>query len=478
MQISLDRKSSEPLPQQIKRALADRIRSGMVAPGDALPTVRSLAQRLGVSPVTVMQAYAALEAAGLVTRVHGRGVFVRGRPGAEPQRAGGVHRWQQGLPDYIPRMQSGYLLRTELPQNVVPMHVATVETGLLQVMELVNALRSSVMHDPQRLGWYSPPTGIPELRAAVAGFLQGKGLLVPPEEVLITQGAQQGIDLVCRTFVGPGDAVAIESPCYPPTIEAFRARGVRLYPIPVDSEGMRVEMLASIPGLRLVCVVPAYQNPTGAVLSRGRRSALLEMARQRSFLIMEDDPWSEIAFDKAAPPPLKSQDPDGHVIYVKSFSKLLSVGVRLGAVSASGQVFERLVAAKAITDLGVSLLPQLAVLPVLQSPRLQRHLQRMVGALRERRQAVVESLSRWAPPGVRWTVPPGGLNVWVTLPAHTDTESLLPAAEARGCLFAPWVGFFPGDPEPNHLRLSFGAAKPADLVRGVKALCDTIAEAL
>lgn len=476
MQFSLDRQSDETLPQQIKRILADRIRSGMAKPGERLPTVRQMAQQLGVSPVTVMQAYATLEAAGLVVREHGRGIFVQARPGSNGERKKAPLHWQQNLPDYIPRSLSGYLTRSELPPNAVPMHIATVEAGLLQIMELVNAVKHAALHDPSRLGRYSPTAGVSELRMAVAAYLADRGLSVPAADVLITQGAQQGIDLVARTFTGPGDGVAIESPSYPPAIDAFRARGVRLYPIPVDGEGMRVDLLADIPNLRLVYLVPTFQNPTGAVLSRRRRATLLEMARSRHFLILEDDPWSEIAFAKAPPPTLKSQDPDGHVIYLKSFSKLLSVGVRIGAVVATGQIFERLVAAKQIADLGVSLLPQLAVLPVLQSARLQRHLGRMVNALRERRDAVLGALAAAAPRGVRWTAPAGGLNVWVTLPPHIDAEVLLSAAETRGLVFAPGISFFPADPELNHLRLSFGAASPADLDRGVRALCQLLKE--
>ncbi|MFZ5815058.1 MAG: PLP-dependent aminotransferase family protein, partial [Bacillota bacterium] len=478
MHLSLDRTSPEPLPQQIRRALADRIRSGLIPPGERLPTVRRLAEQLGVSPVTVMQAYATLEAAGLVSRVQGSGVYVRERPEAPPEgRKPEPYGWQRGLPDYIPRSLAGHLTRTDLPPRGIPMHVAIVDAGLLQVMELVNAIRNAALNDPARLGWYSPTEGVPELREAVAAHLRRMGMAISAGEVLITQGAQQGIDLVARTFTGPGDAVAVESPCYPPIIDAFLARGARLHPIPVDGEGMQVDRLAEIPGLRLACVVPNFQNPTGAVLSRRRRASLLELARRRGFLILEDDPWSEFAFGgRALPPSLKSQDPDGHVIYLKSFSKLLSVGVRLGAAVASGLVFERLVAAKRLTDLGVSLLPQLAVTAVLQSPRLQRHLQRMIGALRERRDAVLEALTAHAPRAVRWSRPGGGLNIWLTLPPHVDPEALLRAAEARGILFAPGTGFFVGDPEGSHLRLSFGAAPPADLQRGVRELCALMEE--
>lgn len=480
MSFPLDRSAAEPLFLQIKRALADRIRSGLLAEGERLPAVREMAGRMGVSPVTVVQAYAALEAAGLVDREQGRGVFVRNRSAlvGAPARPAGGHLWQRAVADYVPRSLSWHILPGDRPAEVIPMQIATVGADLLPVQDLVSDLRHVVANNPSIWGVYSPVAGEPSLREAIATHLRSGGIPVSAGEVLVTHGSQQGIDLAARSFIGPGDAVAMESPTYPPAIDAFKARGARIHPIPVDSEGMQVERLAAIPGLKMLYLVPTFQNPTGALLSRRRRRELMALARERSFIILEDEPWREISFGNAPPPPLKSQDPDGHVIYVKSYSKMLSVGIRIGALAASGSFFQRLLAAKAIADHGTALLPQMAVQPFVSSPRLARHLKRLVPLLAERREAVLTALERHAPRGVRWNRPAGGLSVWVTLPEGLDAEQLLPGATDRGLAFAPGIGFYPGDPDLNRLRLTFGSASPEELQRGVAILCDLIRQAL
>lgn len=478
MAITLDRTSTEPLHLQIKRALADRIRSGLLAEGEKLPSVRDLAAQLSVSPVTVVQAYAALEAAGLVDREQGRGVFVRNRsrpasPATPPGQAGGFE-WQRDVADYVPRALSWHIFPGNRPTAAIPMQIASVGADLMPVQELVTDLRHVVSSNPALLGTYSPVAGEPSLREAIAAHLRAAAIPATAAEVLITQGSQQGIDLAARTFVGPGDAVAMESPTYPPAIDVFKARGARIYPIPTDAEGMQVERLEEIPNLRMVYLVPAFQNPTGALLSRRRGRELLALARERSFLILEDDPWREIAFSATPPPPLKSQDPDGHVIYVKSYSKLLSVGIRIGALHASGSFFQRLLAAKSIADQGTALLPQMAVQPFVGSPRMARHLRRMVPLLAQRREAVLTALESHAPRGVHWNRPAGGLSLWVTLPKGFNAETILTQALERGLLFAPGTGFYPGEPALNQLRLTFGSAAPSELQRGVAILCDLL----
>ncbi|MFZ5817556.1 MAG: PLP-dependent aminotransferase family protein [Bacillota bacterium] len=495
--IQIDRLSPEPIPMQIKRAVADLVRSGLMQDGEQLPPVRRLARELGISPVTVVQAYAALESAGLADRRQGLGVFVRAKV-AGPLRAAGSGRetatgmdrqaaagecreqtgWQQGLVDYIPRSVSWSFQAREPEPGLIQMQTAVVSADLLPIPDLVNDLRAAILSDPQLLGRYSPLAGLHRLRSAAAAYISTTGLPLEPEQVMITQGAQQGIDLVARTFVGPGDAVAVEALTYPPAIDAFRARGARIYPIPVDGEGMQVDPLEEIPGLKLVYTVPAYQNPLGVVMSRRRRLDLLDLARERRLLVVEDDPWREISFEKTPPPPLKAQDSGGHVIYLKSFGKLVAVGLRVGALVASGRVFQRLLAAKEVVDRGTALLPQVALQALLDSPRMGRHMRRLTLALRERRDRLIRELEAQAPRGVRWTVPQGGLSVWVSLPPQMDTEALLPIALQRGLAFAPGAGFFPAEPQTQHLRLSYGLGAPQELARGVSLLCDLLRERL
>lgn len=476
MAFQLNRDSSERLAQQIKRALADRIHSGLIGPGEQLPRVRDLVRELGVSPVTVTEAYAALESAGLVVRLHGKGVFVRERPLSEPRTTQrDEHAWMQGVPDHVPRSFAWSLEGAGHGARVLTMQTAVVGADLVPVSDLMSDLQLSLRGNPNLLSHYAPIAGDGNLRQTAATYLQGLGVPATANEVIITQGAQQGIDLVARTFIGPGDAVAVESPAFPPAIDAFRARGATIVPVPVDGEGMQTDALSDIPNLRLVYTVPAFQNPTGAILSRRRRLALTALAQERHVLLLEDDPWRELSYDHEPPAPLRAMDTTGHVIYLKSFSKIFAVGVRLGALVASGLLFDRLLAAKGVADRGTALLPQLAVQPFLDSPRMGRYLRRLVAALRERRAAVLGALERHAPRGVRWTVPPGGLNVWITLPRHMDAQAVVAEAEKEGILLAPGVGFFVENPSLNCLRLSFGAAAPGDLERGVRVLCAILA---
>ena len=477
MYLALDRHSNERLTLQIKRLLADRIHSGLLAEGEQLPTVRALARDLRVSPVTVMEGYAALEAAGLILRHRGRGIFVSRRESAPTVRAPANDplAWQQEVADYVPRAMAGAIQRYELPTTVLPMHSATISADLLPIQDLLSDLRHAVLNDPSLLGRYSPVSGDARLREAMAAYLNSTGARVTSSEVLITQGAQQGIDLVARTFVGPGDAVAVESPTYPPAIDVLKARGARVVPVRTDGEGLCVEALEEIPDLRLVYLIPTFHNPTGTVMSQRRRRDLLALARERRALILEDDPWRETTLDASPPPPpLQSLDTDGHVIYVKSVSKIVGVGIRLGAVAARGRLMRRLAAAKAISDGGAALLTQLAVLPFLGSPRMMRHLRRLPGALRERRDAVLQALAVHAPRGAAWTRPAGGLSIWLTLPPGLHSDRLQARAEAGGLAVTSGTGFFAGEPETGHLRVCFGAAPPEDLSRGVALLCELI----
>ncbi|EQD28436.1 transcriptional regulator, GntR family with aminotransferase domain protein, partial [mine drainage metagenome] len=172
--------------------------------------------------------------------------------------------------------------------------------------DLIGDLRAAVQDDPTFFGAYGPLAGEGGLRSRIAAYLGEDGARLRADDVLITNGAQQGLDLIARAFVEPGDVVAIESPTYPAAIDVFRARGAVLHPVPVDAQGLQVERLGEIRNLRLVYTVPDFHNPTGAILSDGRRRALVDLARERGFLVVEDDPWREINFGEPLPPPLRT----------------------------------------------------------------------------------------------------------------------------------------------------------------------------
>lgn len=219
--------------------------------------------------------------------------------------------------------------------------------------------------NPKVLSQYGEIQGDKALRQARVEYLQRMDLTTSPDNILVTSGSQQGIDLIARTFVGPGDVVVMEAPTYPGAIDVFRGRGATILTVPVDSDGMRVDLLQHLCDKykpKIIYTVPPFHNPTGAVMTTKRRRQVLEIASSTQCIVIEDDPCSEIYFERKPPASMKSMDQDGHVIYLKGLSKILAPGCRIGILAASGSIFKRLIAAKANTDLESPLLTQKAII--------------------------------------------------------------------------------------------------------------------
>lgn len=475
LDIQIERSSGESLPAQIKRQIADGIAAGSLAPGDRLLPVRQLASQLQISPVTVLRAYAELEAAGLVERRPNRGAYIRRAAQSQPQEVAARRQDRSPATSSAPSWQR--LPDASLPPGgVIALHTASVQADLLPTRDLIGDLRAAVSDDPTFFGAYSPLAGESGLRARIAAYLGTLGAPVSPDDVLITGGAQQAVDLIARAFIEPGDAVAIESPTYPAAIDVFRSRGARLHPIPVDAAGMDVARLADIPDLRLVYIVPDFHNPTGVVLSEKRRADLVELAQRRNFLVLEDDPWREIHFGQAPPPPMRSWAHGGQVIHVKSFSKLLAAGIRLGAVVAEGPAFQRLLAVKSLADGGTGLLEQWTIRAFMGSPRMERHLRRLAVTMKGRRDLILGELRQGCPDDVHWTEPDGGFSIWLDIGKRRSAQEVCRSALQQGAALAPGDAFFAHATPSRFLRLTYSAASEEDLLRGAGVLCRVLRE--
>ncbi|MED1792036.1 PLP-dependent aminotransferase family protein [Brevibacillus nitrificans] len=329
--------------------------------------------------------------------------------------------------------------------------------------------------DSTLLTEYGPVQGDSKLREAVLPYFREKSIAVSPNEIMILNGSQQGIDLVASTFVGPGDCVVLEEPAYPCTIDVLRKRGATVYTIPIDEEGMQVDRLAALCDTRppkLIYTNPTYQNPTGTVMSARRRAQLLELAQSYNAIILEDDATSDLYFGtKPPPPPIKSMDRHGHVIYLKGISKFISPGCRIGFLIADGTFITRLVSSKGISDLGSPLITQKAILPFFTSNQLQKHLPVLREKLKERRDLVLQILNRMAPKSVHWTKPEGGLNIWLSLPPAMNADDLHTFALKEGISFLPGHVCFPTQQQYHHLRLSFSYLDMHSLERSLITLC-------
>ncbi|WP_339311081.1 PLP-dependent aminotransferase family protein [Paenibacillus sp. FSL M7-0896] len=465
MHIDLLRSVDKSLPRQISETIAQRITSGLLQPGTRLPSVRGLSSSLKVSQVTVSKAYADLEQRGHILCSQGKGCYVAER---ERSRQGVEARWQNGYDDYLPRAQ---LWRNfDYSEVDYPFHLASIHSSLLPLGPIGTTMAALVKEQPELMATYGNFQGDPELREVMRRHLQSRGIQLGAGDLMITSGAQQGIDLVARTFVGPGDTVYLEAPSYTGAIDVFAGRGAEMIFVPMDGEGMRVDRLTAMCDRRppkLIYTNPTFQNPSGVTMSMPRRQRLLELARSYRCLIVEDDPFSDLYFHQPPPASIKSLDTAGHVVYMKSFSKVLAPGCRIACVAAEGNILSRLIAAKSASDLGSPLLTQRAVLPFIER-QYDEYAAKLRSALRVRQEAAARLLKQNAPAGVTWQLPGGGLNLWLQLPESPGIEQLHALAEQEGISFLPGDVCYAGDIPSRHIRLSYSQLTQEGMERGLR----------
>ncbi len=476
MYIEIQRNADISITQQIYHSILDHIRSGLLEEESQLPSVRELSKQLGVSLVTVVKAYQKLEQEGFITSVQGKGTFIRKTKMEETERKEGTHSydWQLSVQDYLPRSQFAQF--HQVPEKI---HLSSsmIDPGLLPNRYLEQEIHRMLSENPKVLSQYGEIQGDKALRQAMVEYLQRMDVRTSPDNILVTSGSQQGIDMIARTFVGPGDVVVMEAPTYPGAIDVFRGRGATILTVPVDSDGMRVDLLQNLCDKykpKIIYTVPTFHNPTGAVMPTKRRREILEIAKSMQCIVIEDDPCSEIYFESKPPASMKSLDKDGHVIYLKGLSKVLAPGCRIGILAASGSIFKRLLAAKANTDLGSPLLTQKAIIPFITSKRMMDHLKKLRTALKIRRDLVLEILSNHSPEEVSWFIPKGGLNIWLTLPSWLNTDHLLLEAKKEQITFLPGSACYPTEQENHHLRISFSYMNEQQLEQGVTSICNIL----
>ncbi|HSL11145.1 MAG TPA: PLP-dependent aminotransferase family protein [Actinomycetota bacterium] len=315
---------------------------------------------------------------------------------------------------------------------------------------------------------YGGGQGQRSLRERLVALMEAEGIDADPEEVAVTTGAQQALDLLGKIFVDPSDLVAVEAPAYVGALTAFGAYQPRYLTIDLDDEGMIVEQLehALLRGDRpkFVYTVPNFGNPAGVTMSHDRRRRLVELCREASIPIVEDNPYGLLRFEGAHLPTLRSLDPE-NVIYVGTVSKTFAPGVRVGWVLAEPSVIQRLVLAKEAADLcGSNLNMLLTERWFADEHRWRTNLAALVATYRSRRDAMLDAIDEHLPDGAMWTNPSGGFYVWVTLPAWVDTKALLAAAVERRVAYVPGTAFYPDGRGANQMRLAF-CYPPEDRIR-------------
>ena len=476
--LHIDWDSPTPVYRQIAEGVRDAAREGRLESGDRLPPTRDLARQLGVNRNTVVAAYEALAAEGWVESHTGRGTFLVSRPTAASAPAAyaprGETTWFTGFSravEDLGGLESIY--RLAIADEGISF-VGSYPTGdLLPVEGYGRALAAALAEHGSSILGYGATAGQSSLRETIAAEMVAKGSPASADGILITNGAQQALELVFRAFVERGDSVVIEEPTYTGALSVAASLGARTVGVPLDEEGMRPDLLALALERhrpRLIYVQPTFQNPTSRVTSEVRRREILALARRHRCLIVEDDWAGDLRFEGEDLPSLHAIDGGAQVIYVSTFSKKLMPGIRLGWVAAPRAVLERLVELKRIQDCGSSPLLQAALDRYLRDGGLAEHLAQVRPAYRQRRDAMLGALESHFPEGAGWTRPSGGLFLWVTLPSSFDGGELFVAARREGVLYSRGELFHGDGSGRNQFRLTYSAASISEIESGVATL--------
>ena len=332
---------------------------------------------------------------------------------------------------------------------------------------------------------YGSTIGSSTLREQVVKFMAEMGIkLGGIENVIITTGSQQALDLLARVFIDAGDAVIVENPTYLAAINAFSLFQPRFVGIPMDGEGMRIDLLEEAlkklksegRRVKFVYLIPTCQNPTGISMSMERRKWLLELASQYDLLVVEDDPYSHILFKPTEFKRLKAMDEEGRVIYMGTFSKIISPGLRVGWVAAEQPIIDKMEIAKQAIDLCTSPFTQLIAAEILRRGILKTHIPRITKIYKEKCQLMLESLEEFFPENCDWSRPVGGFFVFVYLQQGVDADAMLDRALERKVAYVPGKHFHVGGGGENTLRLSYSYAKPELIREGIRRLSEVVRE--
>jgi DNA-binding transcriptional MocR family regulator len=475
--LSLSTKSEQPLYQQLFEQISGRIRTGTWPPGYRLPPTRELATELSAHRNTVVRVYEELEDAGFVSSTVGRGTFVAELPPpATPDQppARGSLPWASLTSNAVAVEPLGRQNRINRSGTAGAKTIALSRmqpSADLLPHELLRRCMDHVLRNvgAKALG-YTPREGLPRLRELIAEDLVRQGVPASADELLITTGSQQGLDLISRTLINPGDPFLTDESTYHGALNLLSAAGARLIAVPSDAEGPSLEALTrdGRAGVKGFYLMPNCQNPTGLRVSVARREALVAWSHRAGMPLIEDDYASDLNLDGKPPlPALRSLD--GEVVYLGTYSKKLIPALRIGYLLCPPALQEHVTALKHSMDLGTSGILQHALAEFLGRGYLQAHLTRVLAEYRVRRDALEEALRKHLPADVTWRHPETGLQLWIPTPG-IDPEQLYVEALQHGVMISPGTLNAVGASPQRGLRLTYCAEPKARLVEGAKLL--------
>jgi 2-aminoadipate transaminase len=457
----LDPNSGTPLYRQLYDHFRRAIEIGNLKSGQKLPATRELAGMLGLNRTTVSAAYEILETEGFIAGHVGRGSFVTGTAAPAAKDWGALLR-----PNRVLETRSGEPVE-------ISFAASRPSSGLFPLEALEQSCREALARGGVSILQLGSPGGYEPLRRYLADEARREGVLSEGDDLIVTNGCQQALDLFSRSLLSPGDHVVVEDPVYPGVKNLFTEADLRLTGLPVGESGIDLDLLEAAierEKPRAVVVTSNFQNPTGRTMGLDARARLVRLARRSGAVLIENDIYGGLRYRGEAALAIKSIDEAGGTVLLRSFSKIAFPGLRVGWAIGPRPLIGRMKQAKQLTDLHTDQLSQAVLLRFAESGRLEDHRRRVLEAGAERLRAVLDACRAYLPPGTRFTEPEGGMNLWVSLPDPLDAGELLPRAEREGVSYLPGKYFAVSRPEPGGLRLSFAGLEPEKIERGVRIL--------
>lgn len=499
MFFQLNKNSGIPLYIQIESKISDLIRSGMIKPLERLPATRELADQLGVHRNTVVQAYQELEIKGITYSHIGSGTYV-----SKFQPKENLNSILPDIADEYPKTNVSFdglyadhwmniddidladientIRSCEFPKGIIGFSSVVPDKSLFPLREFQNCTYRALQKYGVDLLEMGNTQGFEPFLNYLPNFLVKRGMRIKSDDLVIVNGIQQGLDLISRIFLNPGDTVVTEELTYRGALRIFNSKGVNVIGIPIDKDGMRVDVLETILNrhkIKMIYAIPTFQNPTGAVMSFERRKHLLSLASRHQIPIVEDQFANELRLEGEDILPLHSLDTNGNVIVVGSFSKILFHGIRLGWVVAPNKEFlSKLILAKKITDWQNNYLIQGSILEFCLDGYFDKYLKKKLKVLKERRDAMSRAAQDFFPDEITYSHPQGGLFSWVDMPRHINAYELLMESKRKGVLFTPKRFFAVHPDSDNGMRLGYISHEPDVITEGMKILGDLLKQAL
>ena len=475
MKIPLDRKSREPIYLQIKDKISRLIKSGALQPEERLPSIRSLAENLQVNKLTILEAYSILQADGIIFSRQGSGYFVN-KSNMNLTNSTNMKSTFAPAQNVIISESAGnsfFDIHMTAVQAQVNERIINFSYGLPrppQDMALIG--RRTITNSIDSLFAYDIPHGQATLRRQVAQLLVQQGLEITVENLIITSGCQQALSLTMQYYLQKDDWVIVESPTYHGAISILENIGARIIGIPMNAEGMNLNVIEKdlqSHRPKLIYTISTQHNPTGIATSQAHRQQLLQLAEKYECPILEDNAYEGLNFEPV-PPPIKALDKQDLVTYAGTFSKTLIPGLRVGYMVVTGKHYQPLVEGKLMNDVHTSTISQAIVSEYLGSGHYRRHRKKLQTENLFSRNLMLQAMENYFPKEAKWTVPKGGLFLWVQLPDDINVLEIRKQAIQENVLFASGAAFFPNEQGYPAMRLSFSNTSESEIDLGISIL--------